>query len=119
MLITEELYLYWRLRNKFAAPVVDWKFLAHMSISIAWAVYGAILMTAGFIRRSRLIRYIALAILVLLLAKVFLIDTSAVKSVYRVTAFLATGLTLVAVSYLYQHLKKKGFFETMIGDNRD
>jgi uncharacterized membrane protein len=36
-----------------------------------------------------------------------------VKSVYRISAFLATGLTLVGVSYLYQFLKKKGFFEVI------
>jgi len=36
-----------------------------------------------------------------------------VKSVYRIAAFLATGITLVAVSYLYQYLKNRGFFDTL------
>jgi uncharacterized membrane protein len=40
-------------------------------------------------------------------------DMSTVKSVYRIAAFLATGITLVAVSYLYQYLKNHGFFDTL------
>jgi len=52
----------------------------------------------------------------LLLAKVFIWDTRTVKSVYRIAAFLATGVTLVGVSYLYQFLKKKGFFEAMLAE---
>jgi uncharacterized membrane protein len=43
---------------------------------------------------------------------------STVKSVYRIAAFLATGVTLVGVSYLYQHLKKKGFFEAVLSEKR-
>jgi uncharacterized membrane protein len=52
----------------------------------------------------------------LLLCKVFILDTSTVKSVYRIAAFLATGVTLVAVSYLYQFLRKKGFFDTVLAE---
>jgi uncharacterized membrane protein len=44
---------------------------------------------------------------------VFFLDTSEVKSVYRIAAFLATGVTLLAVSYLYQYVRKKGFFEML------
>ena len=32
---------------------------------------------------------------------------------YRIAGFLVTGLALVGVSYLYQYLKKKGFFEAV------
>jgi uncharacterized membrane protein len=116
VLLTEEIYLYWYCRNRFAEGLANWRFLAHMYMSVMWAVYGAALMTVGFWRRVRLLRYIALGLFVLLLAKVFILDTSTVKSVYRIAGFLATGVTLVAVSYLYQFLKKKGFFEAMLTD---
>ena len=71
-------------------------------------------MAIGFWRRVKLLRYIALGLFVLLLAKVFILDTSTVKNVYRIGAFFATGITLVGISYLYQFLKKKGFFEAML-----
>jgi uncharacterized membrane protein len=59
------------------------------------------------------VRYLALGLFALLLAKVFLIDMSNVRSVYRMAAFLATGLTLLGVSYLYQYAKKKGLLDAV------
>jgi uncharacterized membrane protein len=116
ILLTEEVYLYWYCRNRFAAKIPNFKFLSHMYISVMWAVYGALLMVIGFWRKAPMLRYVALGLFVILLAKVFILDTSTVKSVYRIAAFLATGLTLVGVSYLYQFLKKKGFFEAVLAE---
>ena len=48
VLLTEETYLYWYCRNRFAGPLANWLFLAHMYISVLWAVYAAILMVMGF-----------------------------------------------------------------------
>ncbi|MFA5239351.1 MAG: DUF2339 domain-containing protein [Phycisphaerae bacterium] len=118
VLLTEQIYLYWYCRNRFAPPMANWKFLSHMYISVMWAIYGAVLMIVGFWRRVGILRYIALGLFVLLLAKVFILDTSTVKSVYRIAAFLATGVTLVGVSYLYQFLKKRGFFETVLAEGK-
>jgi len=87
-----------------------------MYISVMWAVYAAVLMTVGFWRKNKMLRYISLGLFALLLLKVFVLDTSTVKSVYRIAAFLATGVTLVAVSYLYQFLRKRGFFEAMLSE---
>ena len=38
---------------------------------------------------------------------------------YRAEEFFATGVTLVGMSYLYQFLNKKGFFEPLLGDQAD
>ncbi len=119
ILLTEQIYLYWYCRNRFAdvaEKIANWRFLSHMYISVMWAIYGAALMVVGFWRKVPMLRYIALGLFVLLLAKVFILDTSTVKSVYRIAAFLATGITLVGVSYLYQYLRKKGFFDAMLAE---
>jgi uncharacterized membrane protein len=113
ILLTEEIYSYWYCRNRYVQATANWKFLANMYISIMWAVYGVALMVAGFWRRASVLRYIALGLFALLLAKVFILDMSTVKSIYRIGAFLATGIALVGVSYLYQFLKKQGFFEVI------
>jgi len=114
ILLTEEVYLYWYCTNKYAQALANWQFLAHMYISITWAVYGAVLTVIGFWRNLSVLRYIALGLFAILLVKIFIIDTSEVKNVYRIAAFLATGLILVGISYLYQFLKKKGFFESLL-----
>ncbi len=117
VLLTEEIYLYWYCRNRFAEEkIANWRFLSHMYISIMWAVYGTALMAVGFWRKIKLLRYIALGLFALLLVKVFIWDTIDVKKVYRIAAFLATGLALVGVSYLYQYVRKKGFFDEMLGE---
>ena len=117
VLLTEEIYLYWYCRNRFAEErIANWRFLSHMYISVLWAVYGAALMAAGFWRKIKILRYIALGLFAVLLVKVFILDTRTVKSVYRIAAFLATGVTLVGVSYLYQFVRKKGYFEVMLGE---
>jgi uncharacterized membrane protein len=108
-LLTEEIWLYCR----GAQPNGNWQLAAHMYLSITWATYATGLMVVGFWRNIRALRYLALAVFVLLLAKVFLLDTRQLDNVYRIAGLLATGLALVGVSYLYQYLKKKGFFETM------
>ena len=113
-LLTEQIYLYWNCRNKYAASVENWKFLAHMYISVMWAVYGVVLMVIGFWKNEPLVRYISLGLFAILLGKVFIIDTSEVENVYRIAAFMATGLTLVGISYMYQFLKNKGFFDALL-----
>lgn len=119
ILLNEEIYLYWYCGNKYSGKAAaNWEFLANMYMSIAWAIYAAVLMVAGFWRKTALLRYISLGLFGVLLFKVFILDMRTVKSVYRIAAFLATGITLVGISYLYQFLKKKGFFETVLNDNK-
>jgi hypothetical protein len=116
IILSQEIYRYWYCRNKFTALVYNWKFLAQMYVSIMWAIYGAALMITGFWRKIRTLRYISIGLFAVLLVKVFLIDTQEIKNIYRVAAFLVTGVTLVGISYLYQYLKKKGFFDTLFID---
>ncbi len=118
VLLTEEIWLYWYCQNRYDATTANWTFLAHMHISVAWAVYGVLLMIIGFTFKKRTLRFIAIGLFALLLAKVFILDMGTVKSVFRIAAFLATGITLVGVSYLYQHLKNKGFFEVMLAEKK-
>jgi uncharacterized membrane protein len=113
VLISEEVYFYWYCRDRYGTATPNWQFLANMYTSIAWAVYGIALMIVGFWRHIKTLRFAALGLFAILLVKVFIMDMSTVKSVYRIAAFLATGITLVAVSYLYQYLKNHGFFDTL------
>lgn len=110
-LLSQEVYYYWACCNQYAGPVNNWLFSAQMFMSITWAIYAAALMVGGFVFRQRGVRYLSMGIFAALLAKIFLIDTTTVRVEYRIAAFLTTGLILVGVSFAYQFLKKKGFFE--------
>ncbi|MDD5458277.1 MAG: DUF2339 domain-containing protein [Phycisphaerae bacterium] len=119
VLLSEEIYLYWWSKNRFGGGAANWRFLANMYISVAWAVYGAALMAVGVLKKAAILRYMSLGLFGLLLLKVFILDMSTVKSVYRIAAFMATGVTLVAVSYLYQYLKKQDFFDLMLSEKSE
>jgi uncharacterized membrane protein len=111
IVLTQEIWFHFRFQDG-----VGWRFRAQMYISILWAVYATVLMVVGFWRRVRPLRYLALGIFLLLLAKIFLMDTRELDTAYRIAGFLVTGLALVGVSYLYQYLKKTGFFDAMLAD---
>jgi uncharacterized membrane protein len=69
----------------------------------AWCmIYGAVLMAAGFFRRSAFLRWQALAVLAFSIAKVFLNGVSQQSQGYRVLSFLALGVLLLAISFAYQ-----------------
>ena len=112
ILITEQIWYFFDYSSTGIAGKAG--LVAQMWISIAWAIYGTVLMIIGFCFRSRPLRYIALALFAILLGKVFLVDTRQIQSGYRIVAFLATGVTMVGISYLYQFLKKKGFFDKLM-----
>ncbi|HAL45184.1 MAG: hypothetical protein A2Y12_12185 [Planctomycetes bacterium GWF2_42_9] len=113
IILTQEIYLYLQPKTFDGSGIPNWQFLAQMYISIAWAIYALILMLLGFWRNNAYLRYISFLIFGVLLAKIFLVDTHEIKNIYRVAAFLVTGATLVSVSYLYQFLRKNGFFDTL------
>lgn len=111
VVLSEEIYASWRCRDLYVKRVDNWELIASMWMSVVWAIYGLVLLAGGFWRKLKTLRYLGLSILGALLLKVFVVDMSAVSTIYRILAFLATGVTLVGVSYLYQFLRKKGFFD--------
>jgi uncharacterized membrane protein len=49
-----------------------------------------------------------IALLLLVIAKLFLIDMSDLDGLLRVASFLGLGLSLLGVAYLYQRITKPG-----------
>jgi len=110
LLLSKQIYLYWDFQNRFAGPVPHWKLKASMYISLLWAIYGAVLLGIGFWKKWAVLRYLALALLGLLLAKIFIWDLSTLKIEYRIAVYLGSGVVFIAISYLYQFARKRNFF---------
>jgi len=73
----------------------------NFSYSAIWLVYGAGLMTVGFRNRSAFVRWQALVLIAITIAKVFLFDVSELRQGYRILSFIALGAVLMAISYIY------------------
>ena len=78
--------------------------------SVAWLLYGVLIMILAVWRQLAPLRHAAAGIILLVVFKVFLVDASGLTGLYRVASFLGLGLTLMALGYLYQRyvLKRQG-----------
>jgi uncharacterized membrane protein len=90
-----------------AGRLRDLELAKQLSLSVIWALYGAGLLLVGGVRRVRLLRLMALALLGLTTLKVFLLDLSALDRAYRIVSFIVLGAILLAVSYLYQKSQQR------------
>ena len=72
------------------------------SYSTIWLTYGAGLMMIGFWRRSAFARWQALVLIAFTIGKVFVYDFSALDRGYRILSFIALGVVLLAISFVYQ-----------------
>ena len=73
-----------------------------LAISIAWAVYALLLLGLGVRRGLGALRWASLALLLLTIAKVFLMDLAHLDGLYRVASMLGLALSLLLVSFFYQ-----------------
>lgn len=79
--------------------------------SIAWLIYGIILLYFGITKEHQFLRKASLAVIFLTVTKVFLYDASELEGLYRVASFFGLGLALMGLSYVYTRLlphQKKG-----------
>lgn len=74
-------------------------------LSACWSGAGLIGLIVGLRRDQQQVRSVALALLLISVAKVFLYDLSTLTSVYRVISFVALGLLLLAGAYAHQRLR--------------
>lgn len=73
-----------------------------LGLSVLWTLYAGGLIAIGLKRRSPLLRWQALALFALVVAKVFLYDLSSLDRIYRIISFLVLGVLLLGVSFAYQ-----------------
>jgi uncharacterized membrane protein len=71
-------------------------------ISLGWFVEAALLMAAGFWRKSAFVRWLALSLIAATIGKVFAYDVWDLSRGYRIVSFVFLGVLLLAVSFAYQ-----------------
>ena len=93
---------WWYLRWSGGQDYEQYRIHAQFSYSAWFMLYGAILLAVGFARRSSFLRWQALVLLAVSIAKVFLVDMSELSQGYRILSFLGLGVLLLGVSFVYQ-----------------
>ncbi|MDR2712587.1 MAG: DUF2339 domain-containing protein, partial [Clostridiales bacterium] len=88
----------------FSSAVIS---VIYVLAALAWIIFG-------FLRRYAFIRRFGLILAVLAVAKLFLIDLYNLTQGYRILAYFALGLTLIAISFVYQYFSKRLELGTVI-----
>jgi uncharacterized membrane protein len=73
---------------------------AATAVSIAWALYAALLTVIGFAKKYAVVRRIGLALFIITACKV-VIDVWNLGQVYRIVSFITFGVIALAVSFIY------------------
>ena len=72
--------------------------------SIVWLLFGVALLALGFVRGTAALRHAGMALVCIVVAKVFLIDMAGLQGLLRVFSFLGLGAALVGLGYAYRRL---------------
>ena len=76
-------------------------------ISIIYVLTALVWILFGFARRYSFIRKFGLGLAMLSVAKLFLIDLFTLTTGKRIVSYFALGITLVAISFVYQYFSKR------------
>jgi uncharacterized membrane protein len=79
-----------------------------LALSVLWVVYALALMLGGVKWKSAALRWQALVLLGVAIAKVFFFDLSFLTRFYRIVSFFVLGLVLLLVSFFYQRRSTAG-----------
>jgi len=99
-------YLTLEVRRLFHGPIIagpttDAEQYAYSS---TWLIFGIVLFGVGFTLRSQPARLLALGVMALTVAKVFIIDTASVGGIYRALSAIGLGVVLLGIGWIYQRL---------------
>ena len=75
--------------------------------SLIWLLIGALVVIAGHLRSIVDLQKLGLGLLALVVLKVFLIDMANLTGLLRAVSFIGLGISLVALSWLFQKFKAK------------
>lgn len=78
-----------------------------LAITLVWTLYSAAVLIAGIALRSSGLRKLSLRFFVLTTGKVFLFDVWQLETAIRTFAFMALGVALLTVSWLYRRHRER------------
>ncbi len=95
------------VRHQFHAPALSSGLIGDAEswgYSVVTILFATAMLVAAALRRSAVLRYGGLGVLMLAVAKVFIFDLAGLEGVWRATSFLGLGAALVGIAVLYQRL---------------
>jgi hypothetical protein len=82
------------------------KWIGQMAVTITWGLFAVSLLVLGFRLARRWVRLTALGLFGLAAAKLVLFDMAGIKQIWRILAFVAVGMLMIAASFLYHRVEQ-------------
>lgn len=76
-------------------------------LTASWAALALALFAAGMAVRERVYRWVGLAVLTCALGRVFVFDVWTLETPYRILSFMALGIVLLVLAYIYTRFQEK------------
>ena len=99
----------------FIAGVSLWRFVSCWTamftggffITMVWAGFAVLVFAAGIILRERFHRWLGLGVLAAAVGRVVLVDVWKQETIYRVLTFMALGVALLVIGFIYNKYQEK------------
>lgn len=76
-------------------------------LTAAWSVLALALFGCGLVLRERVYRWVGLGVLATALGRVFIFDVWRLETVYRILSFMALGIVLLVLGFIYNRYQEK------------
>lgn len=100
-------YFTLEVRTLYHGPVLSSGFTSEAeqyTYSVVWLAFGVALLIAGILLGSKPARLASAAVVILTVAKVFLVDMAGLQGVYQALSFIGLGVVLLGIGWFYQRL---------------
>lgn len=104
LLVSMEIRHLWQGQLSLARPTPDGELYTYSAV---WLLLASAALLAGSWRERRGLYRSGMALLLVVVAKLFLIDMSDLTGLWRVASFMGLGLALLALAWLHQRLTPK------------
>jgi uncharacterized membrane protein len=97
---------FWSLLGTVLLTILLWHQLPGGLLTTALGIEGLTLLGVGFPVRERVLRLEGLTMLLICILKLFLYDLRNLETLYRILSFVALGLILLGVSWIYTRFRE-------------
>lgn len=101
-IVSVDLFGYFQTESTRHLDSQNWRRLGQLCISAWWAIYAGVVLGIGFKVRAALLRWTALGLFAITIAKVFFIDMAGLDQLYRIVAFFVLAVLLGISAWAYQ-----------------
>jgi uncharacterized membrane protein len=82
-------------------------FTSGFLVTMSWAGFAVLVFAAGIILRERFHRWLGLGVLAAAVGRVGLVDVWKQETIYRVLTFMALGVALLVIGFIYNKYQEK------------